>query len=171
MNTGPSQNTCFHESQELENTTLLEKFQSGKMETGEKPAGKAGLGYLVPEDMIQAFHVGFFDEEVCRQWILTQIHPKGPLCPGCGHELQSKNLKRYWENKRIICPECGKWFTALTGTMFQSVHMGFREIVLLMLFLGIGLPDMTIAGFLGGTKGTVRRWRRRFELTRKLINR
>ena len=119
-------------------------------------------GYLTPQEASSAFRAGFLDESTCRSWILSRLHPKGPICPGCEHLLHEKYQDRFWQNERIKCPLCGKWFTALTDTIFQGTHMGFREILLLAVFLGLNLPAKYIAGILDIDGETVRLWRCKF---------
>lgn len=171
MIAGPPQQFGACDSPERETSPLLRKIQSGKMETRANTAGNVDSGFLMPEEMVRAFHAGFLDERACRHWILKKLHPKGPLCPVCGQDMQSRCLKRYWENRRIQCHQCGKWFTALTGTIFQRTKMDFSEIMLLALFLGMDQPPKTIAGFLNEDEKTIRIWRHRFEQARVLMNR
>lgn len=125
----------------------------------------------MPEDVVREFCAGFLDEAVCRQWIIERLHPGGAICPECGKELSDKCQERFWNNERIKCKYCGKWFTALTGTMFQGIHMDFRAIIILALFLGMNQAASTVACFIGGNENTVRSWRSKFEQIRKLINR
>jgi len=118
--------------------------------------------YFTPQEASSAFCAGFLDESTCRRWILSRLHPTGPLCPGCKQTLPDKYQDRFWENERIRCPLCGKWFTALTDTIFQGTHMGFREILLLALFLGLNQPAKYIAEILDIDEETVRLWRCKF---------
>lgn len=128
-------------------------------------------GYLTPQGASMAFGAGFLDEGTCRAWILGQLHREGPRCHGCRQALPDKHHDRYWQNERIRCPLCGKWFTALTGTMFHGSHMSFSEITLLAVFLGINQPAKYIAKILGLNEETIRQWRYKFNHLGALINR
>ena len=173
-----------YDCQGREKSQLMKKIESGKMEVPANIA-KKGLcmdqrdkgipggpaGYLTPQGASRAFCAGFLDEGTCRTWILGQLHREGPRCPGCRQSLPVKYHDRFWQNERIKCPLCGKWFTALTDTIFQGTHMGFREIVLLAVFLGLNLPAKYIAEILDIDEETVRLWRCKFNHLGALINR
>lgn len=117
---------------------------------------------MTPQEASGAIRAGFLDEQACRRWVLSRLHPEGPICPGCEHPLHEKYRDRFWQNERIRCPLCGKWFTALTDTIFQGTHMGFREILLLAVFLGLNQPAKYIAEILDIDEETVRLWRCKF---------
>lgn len=171
MIAGPPQQSATHDTLDRENSLLLKKIQSGKMETSKNTATPGSPGYVIPEDVVDEFCAGFLDEKTCRMWILEKLQPRGAYCPKCGRELTGRYKTRYFEAVRIRCPHCSKQFTALTGTMLHGVHMDFREIILLALLLGMDQPARTIADFLGGHKETIRIWRQRFKQTRTLMNR
>jgi transposase-like protein len=160
----------------------LKKIESGKMEAPaniakrrfvmdhhDKGISGGPTGYLTPQGASMAFCAGFLDEGACRAWILEQLHREGPRCPGCKQTLPDKYHDRFWQNERIRCPLCGKWFTALTDTIFHGTHMGFREIVLLAVFLGLNLPAKYIAGILDIDEETVRLWRCKFNQVKAVM--
>jgi transposase-like protein len=160
----------------------LKKIESGKMEAPaniakkglcmdhhDKGISRGPAGYLTPQRASREFCAGFLDEGACRSWILGQLHREGPRCPECRKGLQEKYHNRFWQNERIRCPLCGKWFTALTDTIFQGTHMGFREILLLAVFLGLNQPAKYIAEILDIDEETVRLWRCKFNQVKTVM--
>ena len=133
------------------------------MERAENSAGfEDSRGHLTLNDVRGEFSSSFLDEAECRRWVLGRLHPEGASCPACGRKVSKRCSGKFWNNERISCPGCGKWFNALTGTMLQGIHMDFRTVMLLALFLCMDQPAGVIAGFLGSDKNTVRTWKRRF---------
>lgn len=98
----------------------------------------------------------FLDAGHCRQWVLRRLHPKGARCPECGHALEDEKRVRFWENMRIRCSYCGKYFTALTGTFLNGTHLNFQEMVLFGILWALGLPNRNIAGRIGCSPETIR---------------
>lgn len=114
-------------------------------------------------DALRGFGIEFLDEDVCRYWILKEIHNAEIKCPGCKTILKYFHPHPFWQGKRVRCSKCGKFFTALTGTFISGSHMDFREIMLLAVFLEAGLSNKQIADILKCTDETVRLWRLKFE--------
>jgi transposase-like protein len=77
-------------------------------------------------------------------------------------------LQSFWENKRIKCDRCGKYFTALTNTFLSGCHFDFREIVLLAFLLALGVSDNQIATTLKISDESVRLWRLKFKELEKI---
>lgn len=122
---------------------------------------------ITPDDVHRIFTADFLDEGACRSWVLAKLHPSGARCPGCGTELQGEvALLRFWRAERLKCPihECGKFFTALTGTFLAGSHFSFQEIILLFLALKLDLRTRYIAAVVGVNPETVRQWRKRLQV-------
>jgi len=114
-------------------------------------------------DAVQAFGVDFLDETACRMWILKSLHGESAVqCPECGSELTEKGLQRFWSGCRVRCCGCGKFFTALTGTVLSGVHLEFRAIMLIAVFLFFGVKADYIATKLSISTETVRIWKNKF---------
>jgi transposase-like protein len=102
------------------------------------------------------------DEDACRGWILRMIHREhGPRCPHC--QSAEISVESFWRGRRIRCPGCGGWFTASTGTILAWSALGFREIYLLGVLIGMGLADTAIADRLQINRKTVAEWRRKLK--------
>ncbi len=124
---------------------------------------------FVPIDVAASFQAGFLDEDVSRTWILEAIHGRGPvLCPECRCEIEGKALQRFWEGKRVCCRQCGKFFTALTGSFLAGCHMTYSEVLLLAVFLHFGISPREIAGILRISPETVRLWDIKFRALGKM---
>jgi len=112
-------------------------------------------------EILHHFGVGFLDESSCREWVILFLYRDGIVCPGCGIAVQDRNLRRFWLGKRIRCHRCGKFFTALTGTFLSGIHLDFRRIVLLLLFVALGMDNTFIARRLNCSPETVRLWKKK----------
>ena len=118
---------------------------------------------FTPADVAKAFNAEFLVESFCRYWVIEKLHqPKKFLCPECGAAVPENLLRSFWEAKRIECDKCGKWFTALTGTFLSGCHFDFREIVLFVLLIGLGVQDKEIARIMTISAENVRLWRIKF---------
>ena len=82
------------------------------------------------------------------------LHKK-PACPKCKSSIREPALIRFWAGKRVRC-QCGKFFTALTGTVFDGYHGSYREIQLFVFLVHLGTPRQTIAAALDRSVDTVR---------------
>ena len=125
-------------------------------------------GRFTPADVLEIFNVNFLDYEFSRIWILKRLHPAGAHCPGCGAAVPKKKLQRFWSNKRISCPDCRKYFTALTGTFVSGCQLDFGGMVLLALLLALGVHDKQIAAIFGMSAENVRLWRIKFNIQERM---
>jgi len=125
--------------------------------------GKGRFRPVGPSKVLEAFGPEFLDAAACRDWLLAQAHPAGPVCPWCGKAVSSPRLQATWQNLgRVECTACGRFFTGLTGTALNKTGLDCRGYVLLCLLLALGAGDQAIARQLGINRETVRRWRLRF---------
>jgi transposase-like protein len=124
---------------------------------------------LTVTEILSAFGADFLDDEFCRLWILKKLHPGTEhLCPQCRTPITGSTLQHFWEAKRIRCGACGKFFTALSGTIISGCHLDFRSLIILGVFLGLGIRYGLIAAKLGINQETVRLWQKKFEAIEKL---
>ena len=112
-------------------------------------------------EILDSFDAGFLDENRCREWIISILYRDGIICPECGIPVRDSDLRRFWLGKRIRCYNCTKFFTALTDTFLSGIHLDFRRIVLLMLFITLGLDNNFIARCLNCNPETVRLWKKK----------
>jgi transposase-like protein len=129
---------------------------------------KNRLGIFTPVDTLTGFDADFLDEDRCRIWIIKKLYQHQEFCPGCGFDIPGNLLQSFWENKRIKCDRCGKYFTALTNTFLSGCHFDFREIVLLAFLLALGVSDNQIATTLKISDESVRLWRLKFKELEKI---
>lgn len=129
----------------------------------EEAQGRGRTRPVLPAQVLGAYGQEFLDSDRCREWLLEQLHPAGPLCPWCGKAVSSPRLRLSWQNLgRVQCASCGRFFTALSGTLLSKTGLDPAAYVLLGLLLALGAGDQAIAGKLGVNRETVRRWRQRF---------
>jgi len=122
------------------------------------------FGSFVPADVLTEFCASFLDKELCRSFVIGSVSESlPPICPNCKEKIKRSSLPSFWERKRIKCWNCGKYFTALTGTFLSGCHFDFREIILLTFMLALKVPDKQIALTLEISEENVRLWRHRFE--------
>ncbi len=129
----------------------------------EAAQGRGRTRPILPAQVLEAFCQDFLAADRCREWLLEQLHPAGPVCPWCGKAVSSPRLRLSWQNLgRVQCASCGRFFTALSGTLLSKTGLDPAAYVLLGLHLALGAGDQAIAGKLGVNRETVRRWRQRF---------
>jgi|GEM_PF-835282 len=124
---------------------------------------RGGTRAVLPAQVFDAFAPDFLAADRCRDWLFWQFHPAGPACPWCGKAVSSPRLRMSWRSLgRVQCTGCGRFFTALSGTLLSKTGLDPAGYVLLCLLLALGVGDQAIAGKLGVNRETVRRWRQRF---------
>jgi len=100
------------------------------------------------------------------QWLVTRLHPSGMWCPRCSHDMGVDSPRR-WEKwyalEQVRCPDCGKRFTAATGTLLDGSKLEPREIFMLADYLDLEVPPRRIAARLKLDIGTVRSWQQKFQ--------
>ena len=121
---------------------------------------------MIHLEAFKALSVHFLDEENCRAWILDKLHPDGACCPGCHRAIdEHRRLDHFFKGERLRCQGCGKYFSALTGTILNGAHLDMRGLFLLAVLSGAGISDKIIASKLNITRESVRLWRLKFETT------
>jgi len=119
---------------------------------------------MINQEAFAALNAEFMNEVKCRQWILNKLHPSGAYCPGCAGALSDAGrIKNFYNGDRLSCRTCGKYFTALTGTLFSGAHFDFRGLFLLAALSGSGMHDKVIAEKLNITPESARLWRIKFK--------
>lgn len=135
----------------------------------EEAQGRGRTRPVLPAQVLETFGPDLLESDRCREWLLAQLHPAGPACPWCGKAVSSPRLRLSWQNLgRVQCIGCGRFFTALSGTLLSKTGLDPAAYVLLGLLLSLGAGDQAIAGKLGVNRETVRRWRQRFAALEKV---
>lgn len=97
----------------------------------------------------------------CRDWLLGQLHPAGPVCPTCGQAVDDpRAARRFFAQRAVRCEGCGARFTAFTGTIFSGAQMPLEDIATMLLLFKLGQRDAEIAENLDCNRSTISRWRR-----------
>lgn len=123
-----------------------------------------GNGGFTPATAGAFFGMDLIKFEECAQWLVARLHPSGIICPGCSVEItDNKRRERFRSLEQIRCPECGKKFTAATGTILNESKLEAREIYLLAVMIWLEVPAKRIAEVLRVHPDTVRNWQMKFQ--------
>jgi len=146
------------------------KQPAGRAKSGKKrsPRGKEySPGSFSPGEAASALSAELLDEDRCREWILERLHPDGAHCLGCAEPiLDGTTLHNFWQGNRCNCKNCGRWFSATSGSFLQNMQLTFAQVFLLASFadyLSCGLTLSRAAAALNISPDTVRIWQRRFK--------
>lgn len=120
------------------------------------------IGFFTTRQALVYFDPDFFDEDACREWVISRLHPGGAFCPGCGLKLD--NDKRFRGGKRCHCGRCGRMFTAKSGTFLEGMHLDFAQVYALALLIELGHSPAVIAPMVGVSSDTVRLWQKKFRM-------
>lgn len=66
----------------------------------------------------------FYDERVCRDYLVQQRWNGKPVCVHCGHD------EKVWTidgGKRFKCPACNKKFSVTVGTVFEHIRIPLNK--------------------------------------------
>jgi transposase-like protein len=151
----------------MEQNENLTKTHNCTIQEEEKTEYSKSVASFIVE-LRRAFSAKLFDEGVCRQWVLGKLHPGGAHCPSCKVLLQDKvTLSNFWQGKRCLCKNCGRWFTAKTCTFLQGTQMEYRQIFLLAVLIGFsenGITPERVAQCAGVSSNTVAFWHKKIKV-------
>ena len=123
-----------------------------------------GKGVFTPVDAASFFGMDLIKFDDCARWLVSRLHPDGVKCPGCSAAVTDDNrLSRFRQMGQIRCPECGKKFTAKTGTILNETKLEAREIYLLAVLIYLEVSPPHIAAILRVHVDTVRNWQSKFQ--------
>ena len=129
-----------------------------------EPVGKCATGMekgtFTPADVVAVFDATWLDEAMCNSWVMLMLHHAGVGCPGCGAGLTEAQRGSFFDQRRVRCAGCGKYFSATSGTFLSGVQIDFRQLVLMFYLIGIGVDDATVAAAVNLDKTTVWRYRK-----------
>ncbi len=108
------------------------------------------------DDIFSSNVTDFFDENRCREWVFSVLHPAGPRCASCGAELFGSAKETFLAGRRASCGQCGARFTALSGTPLLGVHFDFRQMALFLILHSTGMKLTKVAAILGCSPETAR---------------
>jgi transposase-like protein len=126
------------------------------------PQAGGGVGAFEPGEALAALTTAFLAPGPVRRWLIDRLHPRGPECPHCGLPVSGEaRLEAFWDRRRLECPQCGRWFTAFSGTILQGCKLDEPTVYLLAVYLALGWDASRIAAALNISAETVRVWRHR----------
>ncbi len=102
------------------------------------------------------------DEAACLTWIEKYLHPQGLRCPHCGaveHRFAQQN--KYWSAWR--CKDCDRYYTLLSGTIFEKTQQPPSKVVLLLRGIAKGEPTARLARELRMGRGRVHQLRQQMQ--------
>ena len=79
-------------------------------------------------------------------------------CPARGQEGRSNIGVHSWEERRYICHECERTFSASKGTLFYRLQTDGRTVMLVITLLAYGCPLPAIVQAFGFDERTVKKW-------------
>ena len=74
---------------------------------------------------------GLLDEQACLNWLEHSLHPDGLRCPRCG-QTERRRARRGGAVPSFRCKGCDRYYTALTGTVFQKTRQPPSTLVLML---------------------------------------
>lgn len=83
------------------------------------------------------------------------------LCPARGHAGQGNIGIHSRKDKRFICTQCHKTFTATKGTVFYRLRTSVEVVTIVVTLLAHGCPLQAIVAAFGFDERTVAAWRAR----------
>ena len=102
------------------------------------------------------------DEEACRHWLEQRLHPEGLQCPYC--RAKARRLAQqngWWTAWR--CKHCDRYYTLLSGTIFERTRQPPSKLVLLVRGVAKGEPTARLARELGLGRGRVHELRQQIQ--------
>ena len=119
---------------------------------------------ITPEAVLAAFGPDWFNADRCRDWLLRQLHPDGPACPACQSQpLSNAQLAAFYSGRRLQCSQCGRFYSATSGTLLESAKLSPAQLVMLAFCQALDMHTITTARLCGVNPNTVRFWRNRLE--------
>ena len=91
----------------------------------------------------------------------TMVFCPHRACPARGQTGQGNIGIHSRKDKRFLCTECHKTFSATKGTAFYRLRTAAETVTLVVTLLAHGCPPQAIVAAFGFDERTVRRWRAR----------
>jgi transposase-like protein len=101
------------------------------------------------------------DDSLCLLWLERYLHPKGLVCPRCGHS-QRRVFRDHGCFPAYRCRGCDGYYTLLTGTVFAKTRQRPATLVLLR-GIAKGEPTARLARELGLSRKQLHTLRQRIQ--------
>lgn len=130
-----------------------------------------GRGVFTPADAAAFFGMDLIKFDESARWLVSRLHPDGAKCPGCSIKITGDNrLERFRRMQQLRCQECGRKFTAKTGTILNETKLEAREIYLLAVMIHLEVAPAAIAAVLRVHTDTVRNWQMKFRALAEVVD-
>jgi transposase-like protein len=109
------------------------------------------------------FPIGeLMDDSICTLWLERYLHPQGLTCPHCNS--CTRRLFRAQEHfPAYRCRACDRYYTLLTGTIFEKTRQRPATLVLLLRGIAKGEPTARLARELGLSRKQLHTLRQRLQ--------
>lgn len=106
--------------------------------------------------------VDLFDDSLCLLWLERHLHPAGFVCPGCGSPSRRQfRCQGFYAAYR--CRVCDRYYTLLSGTVFEGSRQRPATLVLLLRGISKGESTARLARELHLSRQTVHTLRQRIQ--------
>jgi transposase-like protein len=102
------------------------------------------------------------DDSLCLLWLERYLHPKGWVCPRCGHS-QRRLFRAQGHFPAYRCRACDGSYTLLTETVFANTRQRPATLVLLLRGTAKGEPTARLARELGLSRKQLHTLRQRIQ--------
>ncbi|WP_316348502.1 hypothetical protein [Desulfuromonas acetoxidans] len=123
---------------------------------------QVAVGNTITDSARAAFAADCLRRDVCLAWLAGQLHPAGGRCPECGAAVPDRQINRWRSFGRLECCECGRWFSAASGTWMAGAKLAPNQVFVLAVLLSMDVDVALIASAIGASEVTVRFWRDKF---------
>ena len=102
------------------------------------------------------------DDSICTSWLERHLHPRGLVCPHCGHPAR-RVFRAQGHVPAYRCRACDGYYTLLTGTVFAKTRQRLATLVLLLRGVAKGEPTARLARELGRSRKQLHTLRQRIQ--------
>lgn len=103
-----------------------------------------------------------FDDSLCLLWLERHLHPDGFVCPACG-SANRRWFRRQGFYAAYRCRCCDRYYTLLSGTVFEGSRQRPATVVLLLRGISKGESTARLARELHLSRQTVHTLRQQIQ--------
>jgi transposase-like protein len=102
------------------------------------------------------------DDSICMLWLERYLHPDGLQCPYC-RSTERRLFREQGHFPAYRCRACDRYYTLLTGTIFEKTRQQPATLVLLLRGIAKGEPTARLARELGLSRKQLHTLRQRIQ--------
>jgi transposase-like protein len=102
------------------------------------------------------------DDSICTIWLERHLHPRGLVCPHCGHS-ERRVFRAQGHFPAYRCRACDGYYTLLTGSVFEKTRQRPATLVLMLRGIAKGEPTARLARELGLSRKQLHTLRQRLQ--------